>query len=187
MDKVSFLHDFKTSIPSPIRSFLIRAIVIFISWKTLYFLVLLPMRIPDHQLTILTAKTTSLFFNIIHNTTSSISIENHDGVPITAFFINGERAIGIADRCNALELIVLYIGFLFTIPATWRKQLLYLVAGVFGIFILNVLRCYALALLNLNDSSIADVAHKYIFTMIIYSLIFITWVKYSKSYFKNDE
>ncbi len=187
MNKVSFLNNSANIIPASVRVFLIRAFIIFVCWKLLYYLILLPARIPDRQLTILTAQTTSLLFNILHSSRSAFKEQQNTQGHTTVFFIDGQRAIGIADRCNALELIILYIGFLLSVPLGWKKQLTYLVTGTLGIFILNVLRCYALALLNLHNSPVADFAQHYLFTTFIYGLIFLTWIKYSKPYFKNDE
>jgi len=153
----------------------------------LYNVILLPHRIPDSQLTTLTAKTTSLFFNTIHTSKATFKQVHYDRDYMTIFFIDGHRAIGIADRCNALELMVLYVGFLFCIPYSIKKQLAYAIVGVAVIFMLNILRCYVLAWLNLHHSSVADIAHKFIFTIVIYSLIFLTWVKYSRNYFSNED
>lgn len=185
MNKLLSLAKPYASIPEPVKRFLIRALIIFISWKLVYNVILLPRRIPDSQLTSITAKTTSLFFNIVHTSKATFQLEHYDGDYKMIFFIDGHRAIGIADRCNALELMVLYAGFLFCIPYSFKKQFIYAVVGIGVIFLLNILRCYALAWLNLHHSSVADVAHKFIFTMIIYALIFITWIKYSSNYFSK--
>lgn len=177
----------KPEAPKVVKVFLLRAFIFFVAWKCVYYFILLPARVPDKQLTQLTAIATSKVFSIVHQSETSYQDVSFAKGHKTAFFVNGRRAIGIADNCNALELLVLYVGFLFAIPAPFRKQLAYTVIGCVAIFFLNVLRCYFLAVLSLNNSSMTDFAHHYVFTTLLYGLIFLTWVRFSKPYFRNGE
>ncbi|HNJ57544.1 MAG TPA: hypothetical protein PLH33_00800, partial [Chitinophagaceae bacterium] len=48
-------NSFFQTIPSAVKKFLLRSIVFFIIWKLIYHLVLYPIRVPDKQLTHITA------------------------------------------------------------------------------------------------------------------------------------
>ena len=49
---------FLKKLPEPIQKFILRSILVFIVWKLLYHLVLYPIRVPDEQLTHITATIT---------------------------------------------------------------------------------------------------------------------------------
>jgi exosortase/archaeosortase family protein len=176
-----------SEMPAQIRSFLTKALILFICWKLVYHLILFPVRIPDKQLTALTAQSTSVLYrNLLGEQNVYYKEDNRDpNFPKSAIYINNRRSIGIADPCNGLELYVLYIGFIFCIPTSIKRQTLFIATGILGIFILNSFRCFGLAWLNFHDYSIADFAHHYLFKMIIYAAIFYAWVIYSRKYFSN--
>jgi exosortase/archaeosortase family protein len=181
------------TIPTEIRTFLIRAGVIFITWKLLYHLLLFPTRFPDKQLTQLTAAATSIVYTTLNNNTTAVYRETvkpgrynkNAVVSVAVIYINNKRGIGIADGCNGLELYVLYIGFLFCFPFHLKRKLIYTLFGICGIFIMNTLRCYGLTYLFLHNYSIAEFAHHYLFKIIIYAAIFFTWTKYAKPQFSK--
>ena len=172
-------------IPPVVKRFLLRALIIFICWKLLYHPFLFPVRVPDKQLTHITADVTAWVYKIIIGGEISITETPRGEFPKAIFYINGQRGIGIADPCNGLELYVLYIGFLFCLPQPKKKMLLYITGGLAVIFVLNILRCVALAWLNLHDYAVADFAHHYLFKMIVYGVIFYLWVLYSKKVFRD--
>ena len=153
-------------------------------WKLAYHLLLFPIRFPDKALTGLTAQSTAFVYGIA----SGANVEVKEGPKVrntffTTLYINDRKAIGIADSCNGLELYVLYIGFLLCIPEKPSRKLLFITVGVLGIFVLNAFRCAGIAWLNLHYVSLVDFAHHYFFKMIIYALIFYTWVSFSRKYF----
>jgi exosortase/archaeosortase family protein len=173
--------------PKEVRSFLKRALIIFIVWKLLYHLLLFPIRMPDRQLTDWTAMSTAfLYHNVLHHA-DVVFKEEYGEVhfPKAALYIDGKRSIGIADPCNALELFVLYIGFIFCIPASFKRRFLFITIGSIAIFVANSFRCLGLSWLHYHNYAIADFAHHYLFKMVIYAMIFYAWVLYSKKYFTN--
>jgi exosortase/archaeosortase family protein len=174
---------FTKHIPKDIKVFLIRALVFFIAWKLLYHLLLFPARMPDHQLTTLTAKGASFFYTHLLNENLVLikeKINPNNGKPYVYVYTPSKKLVGIGDRCNGLELIILYVAFLFCFPLNLKKQIPYVIFGVLGIILLNSLRCFGLTWMYMNDFYYADFFHSYLFKMVIYGLIFLTWVHYSK-------
>lgn len=172
-------------IPVNVRLFLLKALVLFTIWMLLYHLILFPVRFPDKPLTHITASSCSFLYQRLFGKLTFIKdmpdVENAGS--LTAVYVQNREAVGIGDLCNGLELYVLYIGFLFCIPSPPLKKCVFVIFGVAGIFILNILRLAGLAWLNLHYVSASDFAHHYLFKMIIYGLVFYTWVKFSKQYF----
>ena len=100
-------------------------------------------------------------------------------------FLNkdGRKIVGIADACNALELYILYIGFLFAFPIERKKTkriIFFLISGVLIIYIANIIRLAALASMNMHRISAVDMAHHYVFKMIVYALIFGLWILFTR-------
>lgn len=164
------------AIPVHIKKPLYRAVVLFGAWMVLYHLVLKPVRIPDDQLTAFVqwgaANILSFFYPAVATVDHSI-------------FINGIRAVNIDPQCNGLELIVLYIGFIFCLPTNASRMLSFGIIGSLVICVLNMARCAALASMYLHKLPVADFAHHFAFKLIIYGVVFLGWVLYSKKYRAN--
>lgn len=173
-------------VPEFVRYFLIRASIIFICWTIIYQIFLLPKRIIDKPLSQLTAKATNFVYNLFNPGSSRIVETLNEGNFKSVFYIHGERAIGIADGCNGLELFILFAGYLFCLREATKKKLIYLVSGIAIIFTLNILRCVMLAWLNLHYINFADFAHHYLFKLIVYGVIFYIWLLYSKRSFQYE-
>lgn len=175
---------FLKQIPKDVRLFLTKALILFIAWKLLYHLLLFPTRIPDKHLTRFTAEgSVFLYHNIMGIKLAQVKdMVSPEGAEFVGVYNADQKLVAIADSCNGLELIVLYVGFLCCFPGNWKRLLPYAILGTIGIVILNIFRCYGLTWMYLNDYHLADFFHKYIFKMAIYGLIFYTWVKYSKRY-----
>jgi exosortase/archaeosortase family protein len=175
-------------IPSEVKWFLIKSFVLLIIWKSLYLFILQPIRQPDFFLTKQTAEVCGFFIqelgvaenvSVIHYGKGS---GNKKIVEIgkSVIYTNGRHVIGIEDPCNALELYVLYVGFIACFATTFKKSIAFIIFGCVAIYILNIARCTALAWIYLDHYSFFDFSHHYLFTTIVYVLIFILWAWYTK-------
>lgn len=161
----------KLALPANIKKLFLRAVLVFAGWCLLYQLVLKPMGIPDNQLTQLVLKGTvtmlSWFHPNVYQSGSSV-------------FLNGVKSVNVAPQCNGLELIALYIGMMLIMPSNWKRMIVFSIAGISVIILLNMVRCSLLAYLYLHHMAIAEFAHHYAFKMVIYAVAFYGWVLYSK-------
>jgi exosortase family protein XrtF len=181
--------DSLSTIPKPIRSFLQRALLIVIVWKVLYLGFWAYPRTLDAPLTNLVGEHSAWMLNQLTGSSEysarpyiyDIPFEGEIQVsPVSRIDKNGEKILHIADGCNGLELFVLYVGFLLAMPASARRKLLFIVAGMAIIHAVNVLRCAGLCILIQRWREHFDLAHHYIFKVMIYSVIFLLWVKFSQ-------
>jgi len=165
----------KKGMPPAIRTFLIKGLVFFIAWELLYSFVLAPARIPDRVLTnitgIVTADIVSLFY---HHVDTILNLKK------VILLIDGAKIIGIADPCNALEIFVLYIAFLFCYPASYKLRLTFTAIGIPVIFVANIVRCCLLVWLNISHKGWVDISHHYIFTTVVYLMVFYLWMLFSQ-------
>jgi len=161
-------------VPRSIIKFFIRGLILSVGWNLLYHLLLKPAQTPDNQLTAFVQwgaiKILSLFNHGVYGVGRSV-------------FIRGVQCINIDPQCNGLELIIMYIGFLFCLPTNKKKMVAYALTGTLVICILNMVRCAALAWMYLHmEASIVDFAHHFAFKLTIYAVVFYGWLLYSKNY-----
>lgn len=171
-------------IPVSVRNFLITSIVLFSIWKVSYHVFLKPTRLIDVPLTVQTAKNTQQLLAAIYPKYSFTSEQIIPTKKIDFFGVyiikDSKRIVGIFDPCNALEIFVIYIGFIICLPSNFKRMALYISLGIIGLYILNILRCSVLGILNFNKSNYVDFAHHYLFTMVVYIGIFLGWASYIK-------
>ncbi len=168
--------EFVSSIPLNVRKFFFKAVILFVIWKLLYIFLLMPAGIPNNFLTNSTALGTAKFLSAFtstkaypHYTTKSAFVYNEK-----------KEAVGIGHSCNALEVYILYIGFILCIPSSYLRQLLYILIGISLIYLSNLLRCAGLFYLVTDHSPFFHVAHKYVFKFVLYALVFLLWYFYTK-------
>lgn len=158
-------------LPQSVRHFLVKTALLLSGWLAVYHLLLKPFRFPDKYLTNI----------VIDGTVYLLQLLGFDTVSKGQWvYINNEFSVGIADQCNGLELMVLFIGFLLAIGGTFKSKLLYMLNGVILIFVLNVVRCTALAYMTYINAPLIDFAHHYAFKLVIYAVIFMMWYLYSQ-------
>ena len=166
------IKNSRPDVPAKIRKLLIRASILFLSWCILYYGLLQPLGVPDQQLTEV----------VLNGTVALLSAFYTDVLQVgNSIFLQGVRSVNVAPQCNGLELMVLYLGVLIIMPTTIRRMLTFSVAGVVVITMLNIIRCALLAVLYLHDVDLADVAHHYVFKLIIYGVVFYGWMLYTRT------
>jgi exosortase/archaeosortase family protein len=149
--------------------------------QILYHACLLKIGIPDHYLTNITAIGTCKILSIFYPGTSVLL--NYFKAII---LINGEKVIGIADVCNALEIFVLYIAFLICYPSQNKRRIKFLLIGIPCIYAANIIRCSVIAWLNIEHRGWVEISHHYIFNTLVYCLVFYLWVLFSKGGLNNE-
>ena len=194
MNPVQEIKTTWQSIPPDLKSFLKRALLIFIVWKLVYHLFLFNGRVIDKPLTDFSAKSTEwvlqLFypgseFNIIEEPVKN-PYKTEDDLFINYIYKSNQNIVGVADGCNALELYVLYLGFLIAFPSTLKRLTLFGFFGIAIIFAANIIRLVALAAMNMNKMHAVEIAHHYLFKLIVYAIIFFLWMVYTGKIGSND-
>ncbi len=110
------------------------------------------------------------------------------GLTKTVLFLDGgERLIGIEDSCNGLVLLVVFVGFVLSFPSRWIDRLKFIPVGVLFIYVMNVVRIFALALIQIHYPQYLDFNHHYTFTILVYLDIFLLWMAYVKKYGRQLE
>lgn len=165
-------NNILSTIPTGLLKFLIKGLVIFVVWRVLYEGYLKPIGTPDHQLIQFLLKCTFLVMQLLY---SDAFIRGY------TIFVHNEPVLTFAIGCNGLELMVLYLGFLFCYPTNWKRVLCFSLLGIVLINVLNILRCAGLAIWYIHHLPYWDFMHHYVFKLVIYAVNFILWVRYTKN------
>tara|TARA_R110000868_G_scaffold3388_10_gene21924 strand:- start:493 stop:1083 length:591 start_codon:yes stop_codon:yes gene_type:complete len=184
----------KNNIPLPIRLFLGKALLFFIIWKLIYNVFLFDSKYLDQPLTNHVGNASVQILNSLGTMSGFVAKRENsnynEGVAegnVLAIYHNNNRVLYIANVCNGLELMVLYIGFIVCMPsALWRK-ILYIVIGAVLLDIINILRCVGLIYLREYFHVYFQFAHHYLFNAIVYTATILMWMVYArKIQFKNE-
>lgn len=175
-----------SGIPVAVRQFLLRSLLLFIVWQTVYLIWLAPSRIIDRPLTLITGQAGAHLLqfclpdvHIICKETKPLVTKKYYQQGAIHLWAGARRLVGLADACNALGLYILYAGFLVAYPASQRRRWLFWIGGWLCIFCLNVLRVVALAWIQYHWPEISIYAHHWLFNTIVYLCIFYLWWRYA--------
>jgi exosortase/archaeosortase family protein len=175
-------------IPKPVRGLLLKAAILFVAWKAVYLLFLLPGRVLDKPLTYAVGKGTAATLSLFnpsgdYTAVSAIrpgELAGEGLIPVMVIRSDQAVLLNIADPCNGLELLILYAGLILCLPAMRGRKFVYIIGGIIGIEILNVLRCAGLVYVYLQKPDWLDYAHHYLFTFVVYAFIFWLWYLFSR-------
>ena len=179
----------KNDIPLPIRLFLGKALLFFIIWKVIYGFLLHDSRVLDAPLTTHVGEASAKFLNVFTsmsgftaNTEMSSTIYEGEFVTSEASSIYhyDRKVLNIADVCNGLELMVLYVGFIVCMPSFFWRKVRYIILGVIIIDIINILRCAGLIYLSEYYQTYFDFAHHYLFKITVYAATFVMWIVFAR-------
>jgi exosortase/archaeosortase family protein len=90
--------------------------------------------------------------------------------------VDGFSAVSVGAPCNGFLLYVLHFCFSFAVPGRLLNKLWYIPLGLFLIYAANIIRVALLTLNVLYFPSSFEFNHHYLFTTLVYLLIFGLWV-----------
>ena len=183
MGQMNIFHRWK-QVPRSVYLFFLKVFVLFIVWKSIYLYFLLPKRVLDGPLTYTVGLGTTKTLNFLTHskdfaTSRGVTKFTYEGgvryeEEMDIYYENA-RVLEIADACNALELFVLYTGFIICFPAGISRKLAFIFSGIILIYILNLFRCAFLTLIVLHYPKYLDFSHHFLFTFLVYGFIFLLW------------
>ena len=153
--------------PSPIRTFALKALGIFVLWYVLYELWLLPDGRLDHWVALRVIDGAAFV-------TKLIGVEVWmQGRVVT---IAGNNGIEMVDGCTGISAIGLFLGFIWAYPGQNRSRVYYSLMGIATIYLVNILRIATLMLMQEWAPQFFDFTHDYSTTTIFYLVIFFLWM-----------
>ncbi len=162
----------------PAQQFIIKSVSCVALWRLLYVYILKPLTFPDKILTKLIGEGTIVVINLF----SSSKLKKAyciDGQPGEVILVRYNHALlRIGDACNGLELMLIYAGVIALLPGTLTRKWIYISVGIFALIVANMFRCAGLQYIYVYYPQLFETTHHYVFTLVMYVLIFIGWVMY---------
>ncbi len=171
--------------------FFIKLFLLFSIWFVCYTIILRPKRIIDRPLTNLITISSANLINFFSPSTPPITwieaTEEEDGR--NQLVQNGKKVLGVWDVCNGIDLMFIYIGIIILLPYFAKRKLIFIACGIIAITVANIIRVSALYFISVYQRNAFDFSHHYLFTILMYILIFYGWllfVKKGKIYEKSS-
>ncbi len=151
--------------------FFIRAFIFFIAWMLVYEGYIAHSRFVDQI----------LVNHLVNFSSGLLSVLGFhvftDGAVVG---IDGTHGVTVGIPCNGMRLFGLFVGFIVSFQGKWSYKFLFIISGLLLIHILNIVRIVGLAIVvNINPESL-EFNHKYTFTLIVYTFVFLLWVIWVK-------
>jgi exosortase family protein XrtF len=109
-----------------------------------------------------------------------------DGLnPILNLSLQGENIAFIAEGCNGVSIIILFISFIVAFADKFKTTFLYILVGSVLIYVVNLIRIVIIAIAIYKYPSHQEMLHGVIFPGLIYSMVFILWMFWVRRFNKN--
>lgn len=98
------------------------------------------------------------------------------------YILKGEQAIlSVYEGCNSLNVIIVFLSFLFAFSRVTRKMLWFLPLSLLILYFANLARIMLLFYVSLELPDLLYYSHKYLFTAFIYIIVvglWFIWIRY---------
>lgn len=167
-------------------SFFIRLLLLVSLWFVVYHIILKPQRVIDRPLTNFISMSVSKVINILTPNEQIAWKDDSQNARRAYLTKNGSDFFGIYDVCNGIDLMFIYVGIIGLLPYPLKRKLAFSLAGIAIIILANIVRVTSLYYIFVYRNSAFDFSHHYVFTILMYILIFYGWVLFIKTK-KADE
>ncbi|MEM8557586.1 MAG: archaeosortase/exosortase family protein [Bacteroidota bacterium] len=90
--------------------------------------------------------------------------------------LDGAAGVEVADGCNGLTTVGLFIGFVLAFPGQWQRRMWFIPMGIGLLLLVNVLRVASLAIIQVEWPEAFASVHSFGATTFFYVVVFILWV-----------
>jgi len=163
----------------PAILFLLRFLGIYVLGNVLYGLWIVSYgTVADPFTQLVTSNSASLLTFIGYDASTFIS----GLAPNVSLQLAGKTVVNVYEGCNAINVSILFVAFLFAYKGSFKKTLLFSGIGLVAIYLFNLLRIAGLFLVAKFFPDQLYLMHKFIFTGIIYAFVFGLWFVWVKRY-----
>lgn len=161
--------------------FFVKLVLLTSVWFVCYNLLLKPNRTIDRPLTNFITASVTQTINLV-SSGAPISWEEDLIRNNRAHLIKDQRRVfGIHDVCNGIDLMFIYVGVIFLLPGSLKRKFVYAGSGILIIILANIIRVCLLYAIYVHYRTAFDFSHHYLFTILMYVLIFYGWLLFIKS------
>lgn len=136
---------------------------------------------PDVFTKLVSKQSVYILNQLNYKTTSEINA-SYSGIKL---FVNQKHIAGIAEGCNALSIMILFVSFILAFAKSVKKTFFFCLLGLVFIHIMNILRIVILIISIYNYPEYSEPLHSIVFPGIIYCAVFLLWMLWVKSFQKT--
>ena len=106
------------------------------------------------------------------------------GVRVVGNDIVGRVSLTVAKNCDAMDVTLLFAAAVVAFPASWRRRLVGIAAGVAALTVVNVLRIASLYFVDLRWPSAFETIHAEVWPLAIVVLAasaFLAWSRWAQA------
>ena len=85
-------------------------------------------------------------------------------------------ALSVRSGCNGVEAAMILIAAMLAFPASWKHRAIGIIAGLFAVQLLNIVRVISLFYLGQWNMTVFDWAHSYLWPALIMLDVLIVWM-----------
>lgn len=134
--------------------------------------------------TVTITKQVSYLLNIAGQGTQTIVSTDSPSVGLKKV---GKSGVDVFEGCNGVNVMIVFISFILAFTNSRRKMWVYLLLGLTGIYLLNLVRVMLLFEIAIHYPQHLYLFHKYILTSFLYTFVFIIWYYWSSPLLARDE
>jgi exosortase/archaeosortase family protein len=158
-----------TSLPAPLRAFVLRGAAFMLLWHVGYTSWLAP---DGHLDEALSRNLAQVSAGALRWVGIGSDVVQHRLVQVEQ-----QPAVWVGNPCNGLVLYALFAGFVLAFPGSWKRKSWFIPLGL--IYLLNIGRVAMLAVLqHWGPAGSVDFNHHYTFTVIVYGAIAALWTQW---------
>jgi exosortase family protein XrtF len=105
---------------------------------------------------------------------------DHQNKPTTSLVCNNKAVISIYEGCNGLNTAIVFVAFIVAFGPLNKSTAWFISVGLLIIHFTNLVRIVLLFLVSNQMPKYLYFTHKYLFTAIIYMVIFALWIIWTK-------
>ena len=102
-----------------------------------------------------------------------------------ALQLEGNTVVNVYEGCNAINVSILFLAFLFAYKGTMKRTVIFGLVGLLAIYLFNLIRVSGLFLVAKFFPDQLYLMHKFVFTGVIYAFVFGLWFVWVKWYAKK--
>ncbi|MGJ8685603.1 MAG: exosortase family protein XrtF [Nonlabens sp.] len=165
----------------PVFKFVATFGVIYITLSLLYYGYLqqdyIGMNYPDPVTSQISYQTQQILISLGYDARITNVADN----PSVYMFLEKNVVFRVIEGCNAISVMILFVAFVLAFAKTWKKTALFILGGLLFIYIVNILRLVALAVIIHKYPQYNHISHDIIFPAVIYGSVILLWILWIKN------
>lgn len=107
--------------------------------------------------------------------------------PTSSLVYKGEGVIAVFEGCNGINTMIIFIAFLVAFGPFGKHMIWFIPAGIVIIHLMNLFRIGMLFIVSKYVPDAMYFTHKYLFTAFLYTVIFVLWLWWVRTFAKKNE